>query len=123
MMTLHTATKILNADLFCEDVALVTSRVQIKYFVENNDLSNIEYDFLKGWDENFGVYVWFTDDYRIVRRMIMLRKKTVDVLLHELSHAITSIMEYRHLVCDETRSYMLQHLFEQACPKVACLKI
>jgi len=123
MMTLHTATKLLDVDMFCEDIALVTSRAQIKYFVENNDLSNVEYDYLRGWDENFGLYVWFTDDDRIVRRMVMLREKTVTVLLHELSHAVTSIMEYRCLSCDETRAYMLQHLFEQACPKVACLKI
>ena len=32
-------------------------------------------------------------------------------LVHELSHAVTQIMEYFGVVCDETRSYMLDYLY------------
>lgn len=32
-------------------------------------------------------------------------------LVHELSHAVTQIMEYFGVVCNETRSYMLDYLY------------
>ena len=32
-------------------------------------------------------------------------------LVHELSHVVTQIMEYFGVVCDETRSYMLDYLY------------
>ncbi len=40
-------------------------------------------------------------------------KSKVDLIVHEISHLVTHICEYKRIICSEAEAYFFQYIFKQ----------
>lgn len=96
-------------DMIEAEVELVLSKKQLKKTIKKHGISfNLDdYVSLDGVclfeGEKILVYVDGKQD----------RARRLRILVHELSHATTAIMDARDIRCDETRSYLLDYMFNE----------
>ena len=96
-------------------VLLFTGRHQVEHLEDENGMTGK----LELWDSSFGAVSHVSNsDNGSNYFMMFIRQADHLVVVHECSHAVTMLMKYCGIECDEMRSRILEHLFKKVCKAV-----
>jgi hypothetical protein len=112
-MKLLKKTAILKLDTYFVDIPLFTSEKELKYFVRKNDVQDVD-ELQDNFDASDGNFCSLRDVNGIRCVMVCWCSKSIDVLVHELHHAVYFACKELGVTCYESKAYMMQSLYVQA---------